>query len=67
MQRARKASIAKFHAESLDGNEAMLGVFRDSGFPMTTAYSWGVIDVDLDIADAQAPGKGRSGPDPATH
>jgi hypothetical protein len=42
--------ITIFYAEILDDNRAMLGVFRGSGYPMTSTEASGVIEVHLDIA-----------------
>ena len=51
---AQERRITTFYAQTLEGNRAMLGVFRESGFPMTTSHSWGVVDVTLDIANSES-------------
>jgi GNAT superfamily N-acetyltransferase len=44
---ARQHGIAKFEADVLEDNAAMLAVFRESGLPMTKTHSQGVIHVTL--------------------
>jgi RimJ/RimL family protein N-acetyltransferase len=52
---ARRHGVARFVAEVLAGNAAMLKVFQRSGLPMTThREDGGVIHVELDLA--QFPG-----------
>jgi RimJ/RimL family protein N-acetyltransferase len=46
---ARAQGIHKFEADVLVENEAMLAVFRRSGFPMTTRLADGQIHVTLDL------------------
>jgi GNAT superfamily N-acetyltransferase len=54
---ARVRGITTFSAETLFQNHEMMSVFQHSGFPMTTSYSSGEIDVSLSIEpiDAQSP------------
>jgi GNAT superfamily N-acetyltransferase len=49
-ERARAVGIRTLRAETLAENSLMLGVFRDSGYPMRTKTSYGVVEVTLDIA-----------------
>lgn len=51
---ARDSGIAKFEADVLEDNAAMLAVFRESGLPMTTTHSEGVIHVTLLLSKPQA-------------
>jgi GNAT superfamily N-acetyltransferase len=51
-ERARAAGIRTFVAETLIENSPMLGVFRESGYPMHSKSSLGVVDVTLDITNA---------------
>jgi GNAT superfamily N-acetyltransferase len=51
-ERARAAGIRTFVAETLIENSPMLGVFRESGYPMRSRASLGVVDVTLDISAA---------------
>jgi GNAT superfamily N-acetyltransferase len=44
---ARENGMAKFEADVLEDNAAMLAVFRDSGLPMTTTYADGIAHVTL--------------------
>ena len=44
---ARENGMAKFEADVLEDNAAMLAVFRDSGLPMTTTNADGVTHVTL--------------------
>ena len=44
---ARENEVAKFEADVLAGNAAMLAVFRDSGLTMTTTSADGVVHVTL--------------------
>ena len=48
---ARGQGIARFEAEVLAGNAAMLSVFQHSGLPMTTTHEDGVVHVVLDLAN----------------
>jgi GNAT superfamily N-acetyltransferase len=57
VRRAREVGITTFYAETLEGNASMLGVFGDSGCPMRTATSMGVVDVHLDISPGDPPGE----------
>ena len=47
---ARGQGIARFEAEVLAGNAAMLSVFESSGLPMTKTQEDGVVSVELDLA-----------------
>ena len=44
---ARENELAKFEADVLEDNAAMLAVFRDSGLPMTTTHADGITHVTL--------------------
>ncbi|HZU19514.1 MAG TPA: GNAT family N-acetyltransferase [Candidatus Dormibacteraeota bacterium] len=44
---ATDAGIAVFEAEVMPENHRMLGVFRDSGFPVSVTSSYGVIKVEF--------------------
>ena len=44
---ARENGMAKFEADVLEDNAAMLAVFRDSGLPMTTTHADGIAHVTL--------------------
>ena len=44
---ARENGLAKFEADVLEDNAAMLAVFRDSGLPMTTTHADGITHVTL--------------------
>lgn len=46
-QIARDNGMAKFEADVLDDNAAMLTVFRDSDLPMTTTHADGITHVTL--------------------
>jgi acyl-CoA synthetase (NDP forming)/RimJ/RimL family protein N-acetyltransferase len=46
---ALEQGVARFTAEVLPDNRAMLGVFRRAGFEVSTRYSSGIIDVSFDI------------------
>jgi RimJ/RimL family protein N-acetyltransferase len=46
---ARRHGIARFEAEVLAGNAAMLSVFQRSGLPLTKARDGGVIHVVMDL------------------
>ena len=46
-QIARENGIAKFEADVLEDNAAMLAVFRESGLPMTTTHADGITHVTL--------------------
>jgi acetyl coenzyme A synthetase (ADP forming)-like protein len=46
---ARERGIRAFTAETMLGNHAMLGVFRDAGFGMHTTTSGGIVVVELAI------------------
>ncbi len=48
-RRARAVGIRTFVAQTLIENSPMLAVFRDSGYPMRSRSSFGVVDVTLDI------------------
>ncbi len=48
---ARGQGIARFEAEVLAGNSAMLSVFQHSGLPMTTTHEDGVVHVVLELAN----------------
>ena len=48
---ARGQGIARFEAEVLAGNSAMLSVFQNSGLPMTKTHEDGVVYVVLDLAN----------------
>ena len=52
---ARENGVAKFEADVLEDNAAMLAVFRDSGLPMTTTHADGVMHVTLRLCKPQAP------------
>ncbi len=58
-RRAREAGITTFLAETLAENRAMLGVFHAAGYPVRTSYSFGVVEVTIDIS--APPGAGGSG------
>ncbi len=63
VERAREVGITTFYAEILDGNRAMLGVLRDSGYPMTSTEASGVVKARLDIASTRScPGSERHRP-----
>ncbi|MBK6866243.1 MAG: GNAT family N-acetyltransferase [Ideonella sp.] len=47
---ARSQGIARFEAEVLPVNAAMLGVFRHSGLPVTESLREDVIHVEMDLA-----------------
>jgi succinyl-CoA synthetase alpha subunit/GNAT superfamily N-acetyltransferase len=47
---AREQGIRTFDAYVLAGNRRMLGVFRDSGFAMTTVNERGVLQVSLSLS-----------------
>jgi GNAT superfamily N-acetyltransferase len=49
---ARPRGILHFSAETLEGNVAMMTVFRESGFDLETSVAQGVISVDFDIGPA---------------
>ena len=51
---ARGRGVARFEAEVLSGNAAMLSVFRRCGLPMTTSRDGGVIHVALDLTAGAA-------------
>ena len=51
---ARAQGIREFEADVLAENEAMLAVFRRSGFPMTTRLADGEIHVTLDLGSTAA-------------
>ena len=55
---ARDAGITRFEAEVMPGNLAMLHVFSDTGFPVTTTYADGVVHVEFPI-DAERADAGR--------
>lgn len=60
---ARGQGIARFEAEVLAANSAMLSVFHNSGLPMTRTSDEGVVHVVLDLANPPpaaltAPGAG---------
>ena len=46
---ARTQGVTRFQAETLYGNQAMLGVFRRAGFAETSRGDHGVVEVTLDI------------------
>ncbi len=46
-QIARENGLARFEADVLEDNAAMLAVFRDSGLPMTTTHADGITHVTL--------------------
>ena len=46
---ARTKGITTFVAITMGGNARMIEVLRNSGFPMTTQYSAGTLEVHLDI------------------
>jgi hypothetical protein len=46
---ARTKGIATFVAITMGSNARMIEVLRNSGFPMTTRYSEGTLEVHLDI------------------
>jgi RimJ/RimL family protein N-acetyltransferase len=46
---AREHGIARFEAEVLVGNQAMLGVFRKSGLPLHRHTEEGVVCVVMDL------------------
>ena len=46
-QIARDNGVAKFEADVLEDNAAMLAVFRESGLPMTTTHADGITHVTL--------------------
>ena len=46
---ARENGMAKFEADVLEDNAAMLAVFRDSGLPMTTTNADGITHVTLTL------------------
>jgi acyl-CoA synthetase (NDP forming)/GNAT superfamily N-acetyltransferase len=46
---AAAAGIERFMAETLPGNAAMLSVFRDAGFAVTTRYEDGTVHVEFPI------------------
>ena len=51
---ARENGIARFEADVLEDNAAMLTVFRDSGLPMTTTNADGVTHVTLVLCSPKA-------------
>lgn len=51
---ARDCGITRFVAETLDGNRAMLHVFRAAGFREVTSRDHGVVSVVLDILPTDA-------------
>ena len=51
---ARENGMAKFEADVLEDNAAMLAVFRDSGLPMTTMHADGVTHVTLVLCNPNA-------------
>ena len=50
---ARQNGMAKFEADVLEDNAAMLAVFRDSGLPMTTTNADGITHVTLVLRNPQ--------------
>ena len=50
--------VDRFYAETLPMNQAMLGVFRDSGFPVVSRFDRGVVKVEFPITD-EVTGPGR--------
>jgi GNAT superfamily N-acetyltransferase len=52
---ARENGVAKFEADVLEDNTAMLAVLRDGGLPMTTTHADGVTHVTLLLSKPQAP------------
>jgi acetyl coenzyme A synthetase (ADP forming)-like protein len=51
---ARAAEIETFTADTLYGNDRMMDVFRDSGFPVAIDHRSGTSVVRIEIADAAA-------------
>jgi RimJ/RimL family protein N-acetyltransferase len=49
---AREAGIARFEADVLSGNKAMLAVFAKSGLPMSQKREGGVVHVSLALTGA---------------
>ena len=48
---ARANGIARFEADVLGENAAMLAVFRNSGLPMRTSHAQGVVHVTLPLTE----------------
>ena len=51
---ARANGLAKFEADVLEDNAAMLAVFRESGLPMTTTNADGITHATLALRDPHA-------------
>ena len=51
---ARRHGIARFTADVLAGNAAMLAVFKRSGLPMRRAREGGVLHVEIDLGAPEA-------------
>lgn len=51
---ARERGIGHFEAETQVGNSAMLGVFRDAGFELSTSVSDGFVHVEFPVAATAA-------------
>jgi RimJ/RimL family protein N-acetyltransferase len=51
---ARKKHITTFVAITMGSNARMIEVLRNSGFPLTTAYGGGTLEVHLDITKSPA-------------
>jgi GNAT superfamily N-acetyltransferase len=61
--RAREVGITTFRAEVLAENAPMLGVFRQSGFPMKTMRQWGTVSVTMELGRGGEGGSERGAPD----
>ena len=48
-QIARGVGVSQFKAEVLVENAAMLSVFREAGFPLSSTCQWGTIELTMDI------------------
>lgn len=51
---ARDRGITRFEADTLLENKAMLGVFRDAGFELSSSMDQGVVHVEFGIAPNEA-------------
>jgi len=48
---AKQHGVKKFNAQVLPGNQAMLSVFQNSGFPVTTAFDGDTYAVAIDLTE----------------
>jgi GNAT superfamily N-acetyltransferase len=51
----RDAGVVRFVADVLPGNNAMLHVFTEAGYPVEAGYADGVVHVAFPISDTAAP------------